>query len=616
MSKWNKKFAKLLSAAAVSFLVTANAMAVPIGAFAATSTADEVRIRNEATTEGDNVIGSLSEGEEVTILDIVEADDGYTWYYVQLENGNTGYVRADFIDASEEELSQFGQGEPEAGESQEEQQVEDAGNEEKSDDGEDAQTEADSDQPKTEENTEAASPAATDQQAADEPADYDATKDPNAHFSVKFETEDDGSGSWYVYNDDNGSRIRISDMSEGEKDSKAAGGPGLWKPAAIIFGLLTLGLAAFALYLIKSIRDGRKSSRRRNLEVAGYSPYEEDDDDSDEEDDEYYFDDDDETEEKVIRDSTVEMDEPEDSLPEAEEPGEEIAEDFREVVETEEEELPLPEEPQEQSADPESVGAEEETELPDEEDFVIVPEPAAQAEKTASYNEPEAESGSEAEPDVNDAAEEDSYIEEDEIEEDDYIEEDDEFDDDEESDGDDGFEDDGSEDEEEYDDEEYFEEDDDFEDDDDSEDLPAGKSSSGRDKGSFFGFLRKIFGSESREDADEDADFDDEEEENVREFDEFKEYPEDIEYLPKDEEDFEDDDDLDEDGSMEYDREKDTGRGRLSMQRVMKNVGYKEEENDFSDKDFDDDDLDDLTDSLIDDDDDMSYSFIGNSRKK
>lgn len=52
------------------------------------------------------------------------------------------------------------------------------------------------------------------------------------------------------------------------------------------------------------------------------------------------------------------------------------------------------------------------------------------------------------------------------------------------------------------------------------------------------------------------------------------------------------------------------------MQRVMKNVGYKEEENDFSDRDYDDDDLDDLTDSLVDDDDDMSYSFIGSSRKK
>ena len=144
-----------------------------------------------------------------------------------------------------------------------------------------------------------------------------------------------------------------------------------------------------------------------------------------------------------------------------------------------------------------------------------------------------------------------------------------------------------------------------------------GKSASGKNKNGFFGFLKKVFGSDSGEDTDEEADFDDEdEEEHVREFDEFKEYPEDIEYLPKEEEDYGDDEYPDESGSLEFDGEKDSGKGRLSMQRVMKNVGYKEEENDFSDRDYDDDDLDDLTDSLVDDDDDMSYSFIGSSRKK
>ena len=337
MSKWNKKFAKVLSAAAAGFLVTVNILAVPIGASAATATADEVRIRNEATTEEDNVIGSLDQGDEVTILDVVEADDGYTWYYIELENGNKGYVRADFIDASEEELSRFGQGEPEKEEPAEEQQ--DTGDEDTAKE-EDSQAEADSNQPKTEENTEEAASGASAQPSDDKPADYDASKDPNAHFTVKFETESDGSGSWYVYNEDNGSRIRISDMSEGENEAKAAGGPGLWKPAAIIFGILTLGLAAFALYLIKSIRDGRKSSRRRNLEVAGYSPYEEDDEE--EEEDEYYFDDDKENGENVIPDSTVEIEEPEDSEPEAAVLDEEIVDDFREVAETEEERLPLP----------------------------------------------------------------------------------------------------------------------------------------------------------------------------------------------------------------------------------------------------------------------------------
>ena len=607
MSKWNKKFAKVLSAAAAGFLVTVNILAVPIGAFAATATADEVRIRNEATTEEDNVIGSLDQGDEVTILDVVEADDGYTWYYIELENGNKGYVRADFIDASEEELSRFGQGEPEKEEPAEEQQ--DTGDEDAAEE-KDSQAEADSNQPKTEENTEEAASAASAQPSDDKPADYDASKDPNAHFSVKFETESDGSGSWYVYNDDNGSRIRISDMSEGEKEAKAAGGPGLWKPAAIIFGILTLGLAAFALYLIKSIRDGRKSSRRRNLEVAGYSPYEEDDDDEEEEEDEYYFDDDKENGENVIPDSTVEMEEPLDSEPEAAVIDEEIADDFREVVETEEESLPLPQDNGLENEAFEDAEAENEAESADGQLTEADAAQDPQAEKEASFNEPDPDTGS--------AEEEEDYTEEEYIE-DDYIEEDGEFDDeeyDEEESGDEEYDEEESDDEE-YDDEEYYEEEDEFEDDDDSEDSPGRKSASGKNKNGFFGFLKKVFGSDSGEDTDEEADFDDEdEEEHVREFDEFKEYPEDIEYLPKEEEDYGDDEYPDESGSLEFDGEKDSGKGRLSMQRVMKNVGYKEEENDFSDRDYDDDDLDDLTDSLVDDDDDMSYSFIGSSRKK
>ena len=88
---------------------------------------------------------------------------------------------------------------------------------------------------------------------------------------------------------------------------------------------------------------------------------------------------------------------------------------------------------------------------------------------------------------------------------------------------------------------------------------------------------------------------------------EFKEYPEDIDLLPREDED--DGDYLDEEEfSDDSTEETENERGRLSMQRVMKNVSYKEEEADFSQDD-------DLSDSLFDDDDDMEYSFISNRKK-
>ena len=53
-------------------------------------------------------------------------------------------------------------------------------------------------------------------------------------------------------------------------------------------------------------------------------------------------------------------------------------------------------------------------------------------------------------------------------------------------------------------------------------------------------------------------------------------------------------------------------RGRLTMQKVMKNVKYND-----ADAAFDDGgDMDELSDSLFNDDDDMEYSFISSTRRK
>ena len=610
MSKWSKGIRKMLSAAGISFLIAANAMVMPLCASAATAVTDGVMIRNDASTEA-GIIGSLNEGDEVTILDVVQSGDGYAWYYIELENGNTGYVRSDLLNASEEELKDFGGApvnkEEEAAEEQKEETEAPAQETQEQAEAENSNAEAENSNAEAGTTQEAAPAAATGQTPAETSGDYDASKDPNAHFSVKYETEADGSGNWYVYNDDNGSRIKISDMKTAADNAGNAGGPGMWKPAAIIFGILTLALAAFALFLIKSIRDGRsKSSRRRSLEVAGYTPYEEDGEEEETED-EYYFTDDEESGDgEENTDSTIEVEVPQEEEPVELPSGDGSDAEISAVTDS------LSRSVQDLTAEEAAEADREEADAASANDQDEADAAAAEkADETAETSIETATSDTDADAaDMDPAAEKDSGSEPghaDETEapdsDQDYADEDEAYPDEEEYEEEEDYE-------EDYDDEEY--DDEDYEEDGDYSDGESTRvRSRGKESGGFFGFFKKVFGSDSKEDReDEGEDFDEEE----HEFDEFSEYPEDVDLLPKEEnteDDLSDEDDFEEDD----DAGSSNARGRLSMQRVMKNVGYKEEENDFSDSDPVEDD-EDLAESLYDDDDDMSFSFIGTSRKK
>ena len=103
MDKWDRKIKKTLLAASISILIAAITAAFPMFAEAATIVSDSVMIRDDASTDA-GIIGSLNEGDEVTIVDQVTDGEGYVWYYVQLENGNYGYVRSDLVSADENEL--------------------------------------------------------------------------------------------------------------------------------------------------------------------------------------------------------------------------------------------------------------------------------------------------------------------------------------------------------------------------------------------------------------------------------------------------------------------------------------------------------------------------------
>ena len=596
MGNWSKKFSKVLTAAGISAIVAVSSLVMPIEASAARTVTDNVMIRNDASTEA-GIIGSLNEGDEVQILDVLQSADGYAWYYIQLDNGATGYVRSDLIEADDSELAAFRDKGQEETQTQEEQE-------------EPAEPEETNEPEETAEPEEAA-PAEPETAPAQDGAggnaggeSYDATKDPNANFRAGYEQEADGTVTWYVYNDDNGSKVKISDLQSQENSTETSkGGPGIWRTLAIVFGILVLALAAFVLFLLKSIREGRsKTTRGRALEAAAAAR-----DMDEEEEDEFFFEDDEPEDNEIEPEETdaQEEAEPEDTQQQNNEDAEEAA-------------VPEPAEDKVETADstitmvvPDEA---EPAEIPAEEIEAAIAATTAQleenitkddSEKTEEYADEETaeeefseeESEEFAQEESEEPDEEDGY--DDDYEDEDYEEEDYE------------------EDEEDAESEEFDDDDEDYEDEDYDEDDEESESRAARRsavKGGFFGFLKKMFGSESDEDAedpDDGGDFDDyDEESEEHEFDEFKEYPEDIDLLPREDED--DSDYLEEDEySDENADQDDSERGRLSMQRVMKNVSYKEEESDF----YREGDPNDLSDSLFEDDDDMEYSFISNRKK-
>lgn len=287
MSRWNRGWKRFLAAAILSAAVAVGTPGAMLAADAATVTADVVNVRNEPSTEGDNVIGSLSEGDEVTILNSQEADDG-TWYYVQLDNGNTGWVRSDLVSADESELS-FGSESSDSSDADSQENQSDTTQAQ-----EDSQTPEgtaeSSDTSSTQEASETA--AGSGETSAEAVSSSDPTTDPNSSFSTQFLTGDDGISCWYVVNDSTGERIKISDLQNGSAATAVHSGSG-WRVFAIIMLLIAIALAAFALFLLRSIRGGRsKSTHGRAVEA-------EEDEDDFADDDEYYFEDDDDEEENI-----------------------------------------------------------------------------------------------------------------------------------------------------------------------------------------------------------------------------------------------------------------------------------------------------------------------------
>jgi uncharacterized protein YgiM (DUF1202 family) len=62
----------------------------------ATVTEDGLNLRGNATTDAE-VITTLSQGQQVSIIGGTEEADGLTWWQVELDNDTQGWVAEDFL---------------------------------------------------------------------------------------------------------------------------------------------------------------------------------------------------------------------------------------------------------------------------------------------------------------------------------------------------------------------------------------------------------------------------------------------------------------------------------------------------------------------------------------
>lgn len=268
----NRAARRILASAAA--LAAAFMLALPVAA--ATVTATDVMIRNSGEVKDDNIIGVLNKGDKCEVLSKSTDSSGIEWFYVKLPNGNTGYVKSEWIDNGGKEVKTVQPPKPqetpkkeEVEKEEEEKKPEEAeadGAEKDADGGEDEEDGEDvlddwimededsgdeKEKPSSKEGEASDGTVADgqDQPVTDENA-YDPFTDPNAQFSINFVTDEEGGGSWYLYNYDTDRQFRVSDLEkQGTMEAsvkKNAASAAFWRTLACI--LLILVAVAVILF--------------------------------------------------------------------------------------------------------------------------------------------------------------------------------------------------------------------------------------------------------------------------------------------------------------------------------------------------------------------------------
>ena len=304
----------LIAAFAAAVLLAA----VPVAA-QSTVTGSDVMIRNSAEEKnGDknNIIGSLNEGDKVTVKSKTTDASGQEWYFVELPNGNTGYVKADWVDVDgssvetqpheDTEQTQDDQKTEDERKSEDVQEareetpadqapvendaddwiLDDSGNQDAGDDSEDEGSIDNGDVQTDSGDEQTDLPDADDGQetpAVDNGDVYDPFKDPNAQYSINYVTEKDGTGNWYIFNYDTNKRIRLGDLRElsdaQASAQKNASSAGIWRTIACILLILVIVLLVLLYIILKRNSPGRGSAASRRSRRQRRTEEEDEDDD-------------------------------------------------------------------------------------------------------------------------------------------------------------------------------------------------------------------------------------------------------------------------------------------------------------------------------------------------
>lgn len=195
------KFSRLRVAAAASAMAVALTFAAPAAAFTSlaatgTITGSSINVRGEASTTG-SIVGTLNTGDTVTVGESTTDDAGATWYQVTLSNGTTGYVRGDYITVSDDGSDASGTTDGSAGDS-----ASDGSGDASSDASSDSQTDS-----SEAASTETSDPAVSDATAA-------AEQDTGGYSIVLAPDGDSGEKTYYLYDNNNSVRMKISDIQK------------------------------------------------------------------------------------------------------------------------------------------------------------------------------------------------------------------------------------------------------------------------------------------------------------------------------------------------------------------------------------------------------------------
>ena len=217
MTKRNQKVRVLAIVLVAAMLLSI--IGASITSFAATATVGgtNVNVREETST-GSSIVGTANTGDTFEVGEPETASDGSKWYKVTLSNGNTGYIRSDLISVSEDTASS-------------EETPQPTSNSEPT--------------PTTPEETEAAEPEETPQESEK----YQLVNVPDAS----------GNAVWYVYDYEDGLRIKVEDLSQydtikanADKYEKSSG---RYRTLLIIFAILLVAMLAALAFLIMRLRD-------------------------------------------------------------------------------------------------------------------------------------------------------------------------------------------------------------------------------------------------------------------------------------------------------------------------------------------------------------------------